>query len=280
MRTDLQQQLSEQMAPVIWHGRYFTTLCPYHDDQSPSLNVYPDGAVCLSAVCRKRVSLSQLLRKVAPLNRNTTQTESKQRLIRWESIPDLSSLCQESHNYLLANPSQGHYLKQRGLEPCIRWNQLGYWNGWITIPVLSAAGQFQGAVFRATPSMQAATGVRYLTPPGQPRLIYTPNYGINDLDDYVYLVFGIFDALALECLEEPVITSTNIRGLRASDLEHVRKIIIVIPDKGEEDKARDLVSGLDWRGQLKLLPYGPNLKDSADYLQAGYSKKLGKLLSL
>lgn len=268
------------MSPVIWHGRYFTTTCPFHDDRSPSLNVYPDGAVCLSAICHRHVSLNELLRKVSPLNSTTIQLERSDRLIRWESIPDLARLCQESHAYLIAHPEQGHYLKQRGLEACIRWHELGYWNGWITIPLFTYDHQFQGVVFRATPSMQAATGERYITPPGQPRLLYTPSYVTNHLYGHVYLVFGIFDAMALSLLNLPVITSTNIRGLRAGDLDFIRKRIMVIPDKGEEEKAHDLINGLDWRGSLKILPYGPNLKDPAGFIEAGYSKKLGKLLHL
>ena len=283
MRSVSQEQLADLMSPVIWHGRYFTTLCPFHDDSKPSFNVYPDGAVCLAASCGRHVSLSQLYRKVSPLSARQTQpnqSEHRRALIAWESIPDRERLAQQSHDYLLRHPLQAHYLKQRGLEACIRRHELGYWNGWITIPIFDFSHRFQGIVFRATPSMQSATSVRYLTPPDQPKLLYVPDHGLTHLSAYVYVVFGMFDALALSLLGLPVVTCTNIHSVQPSDLDRYRCRLLVIPDKGEDAKGRALVNGLDWRGTLLSLPYGPDLKDCADYVQLGYSQQLSKLLAV
>lgn len=269
------------MVPVQWHGRYFTTTCPFHDDsRRPSLAVYPDGAVCLAASCGRHISLSQLYRKVSPLTATQPQSVRPSRsLIAWESIPDREQLAREAHEYLLRYPRQGHYLASRKLAACIRRNELGYWNGWITIPIYDFGHRFQGIVFRATPSMQAATSVRYLTPPDQPKLLYEPDHALCNLAERIYVVFGIFDALALSLLGLPVVTCTNIHSFRPDDLQFKRCRLVVIPDKNEEAKGRDLVSGLDWRGLLKLLPYGDNLKDCADYVEQGYSKRLIKLLT-
>lgn len=277
MRTVTQELLAEYMSPVIWHGRYFTTLCPFHDDTFPSFNVYPDGAVCLAASCKRSASLTSVYAKVSH-SAPTFTLQPHASLVRWESIPDHERLCSEAHEYLLKNPNQGHYLKQRGLDGCIRRQELGYWNGWITVPVFDAGHHFQGMVLRATPSMQAATDVRYLAPPGQARMLYVPDHSLTLHSDHIFIVFGIFDALALSLLGIPTLTSTNVRGFRSSDLDYLRCKLTVIPDKGEDDKGRDLMRGLDWRGQLLLLPYPANLKDPAGYVEAGYSKPLIKLL--
>ena len=50
--------------------------------------------------------------------------------------------------------------------------------------------------------------------------------------------------------------------------------MIVVPDKGEEADAMDLISKLDWRGQACLLDYGDDFKDPNDFLVAGKRREL------
>lgn len=281
-----QERLAEILAPVIWHGRYFVTRCPWpehhkHDDVNPSFLVYPDGAVCLSASCQRRATLEQVYVQVVHHAPNAPINVGPQHLVEWSQIPDLHRLCDEAHTYLLSHPEQDFYLRQRGLAACIRPNQLGWWHGWITVPIIDLRNQFLGLVLRATPSMQQVSHVRYLTPPHQAKLLYHARPFQSS--DIIYVVFGIFDALALSLLGLPAVTCTNITGLRPVDLDHFRCKLIVVPDRGEEDKGRELVSGLDWRGQLHLLPYDNflplDVKDPADIVQAGFGTWLFKLLT-
>lgn len=289
-----QEQLAELLAPVIWHGRYFITHCPWpenhrHGDTNPSFLVYPDGAVCLSASCQRRATLAQVYGQVVHQAPNEPITVGANRLVEWERIPDLHRLCDEAHTYLLSHPEQDVYLRQRGLAACIRPNQLGWWHGWITVPIFDPRNQFLGLVLRATPSMQQVSHVRYLSPPHQSRLLYQPSFPYQSLipRDRLYVVFGIFDALALSLIGLPAITCTNITGFRSIDLYDFRCKLIVVPDRGEEDKGRELVSGLDWRGELKLIPYEKiadarltrTLKDPADFIEFGLDTWLFKLLT-
>lgn len=284
-----QEKLAEIMAPVIWHGRYFAACCPFHESwpDNPSFLVYPDGAVCLSASCQRRATLAQVYAQVVHQAPNAPIQVGPHQLVDWERIPDLHRLCDEAHTYLLSHPEQDFYLRQRGLAACIRPNQLGWWHGWITVPITDSRNQFLGLVLRATPSMQQASHVRYLTPPAQSKLLYQPQntHYYRAVDDVIYVVFGIFDALALSLLGLHAVTCTNITAFQAVDLHAFRCKLIVVPDKGEEDKGRELVAGLDWRGELKLLPYEDNPwltntpKDPADFIQAGRTKDLFQLLT-
>lgn len=289
-----QDRLADLLAPVVWHGRYFVTRCPWperhqHEDVHPSFLVYPDGAVCLSASCQRRATLEQVYVRVVHHAPNVPINVGSSHLVEWSLIPDLRRLCDEAHTYLLSNPQQDFYLRQRGLVDSLRPNQLGWWHGWITIPVYDLRNQFLGMVLRATPSMQTVTPIRYLTPPHQAKLLYQARP--FQYADTVYVVFGIFDALALATLGLAAVTCTNITGFQPVDLDSFRCKLIVVPDRGEEDKGRQLVAGLDWRGQLKLLDYDtingiplqvtstPRLKDPADFVQAGFGSWLFKLLT-
>lgn len=272
------------MSPVIWHGRYFTTLCPFHDDNSPSFLVYANGGVCLSASCQRKASLNEIFTKITHQPVVSKITFANNRLVDWELIPDLERLCSEAHGYMLANPGMDTYLRLRGLEEAIRPCQLGWWHGWITIPIYSNSGHaFKGCVLRATPDLQKATGARYIMPPRQPRLLYPPRVlAINNVLETrgtVYVVFGIFDAIALSLIGLTAVTSTNITGFRPIDLQEYRCKLVVVPDRGEETKGRQMVAGLDWRGEFKSLPYDDTHKDPADFVQHGQSGWLRTILT-
>lgn len=267
------------MAPIKWHGRYFETACPFHDaGDHMSFLVYDNGAICLSASCQRRASLSQVYAKVMHINPNITASVKPVRVVDWYNQPDPEELCMTAHEYLLSMPEQGHYLRQRGLEDRIEPQQLGWWFGWITVPMFDDRQRFIGMILRATPTMQTFHNVRYITPPNQPNLLYVPDWPLVARSDYVFVTFGIFDALALTALREPAVSPSRLTGIPGDMFSLLRKRLIVVPDRGEEVTARRLVSSLDWRGEILELRYAPGMKDPADYSAAGKTKQLARLL--
>lgn len=264
-----QQEIADLFPAVIWHGKYFATTCPYHDSfpDNPSFLVYPDGAVCLSASCRKKVSLPQLAHHLT----HTTlppPPERPQAGLDWRRLPDPETLGNLAHQTLCDLPGQGVYLKERRVDSCIGPQKLGWYEGWYTFPIYNRQRRWAGLVLRAGPSLAKYAG-RYVTPPGQQPLLYAPEWKLVERSDYVFVPFGIFDALALTVLGLPAVTPTNIQGARPELFADLRKTLIVIPDRGEEEVGRRLVNGLDWRGKLAALPKHGNFKDPADFLKGG-----------
>jgi len=105
-------------------------------------------------------------------------------------------------------PQLGWYLEQRGLKDRIEVRNLGYMDGWITIPVYDSLGRIETLILRATPPIQEANGVRFHSPSLPPKL-YVPNWKLTMASDTVYVVFGMFDALSLDEAGLPVCCSTH-----------------------------------------------------------------------
>lgn len=269
-----QEDIADLFGQVIWHGRYFAVPCPYHDSfpDNPSFLVYPDGAVCLSASCRKKTSLAALAKHLkhstAPL-----AAERPSAGLYWASLPLPEDLAAQAHQTLYTAPDMGAYLKERRVSEMIGPCRLGWFQGWYTVPVLTRQRRFGGLVLRAGPSLEKYAG-RYVTPPGQRPMLFCPNWALVEKSDYVFVPFGIFDALALAVLGLPAITPTNIQAADPELFADIRKTLVVIPDRGEELVGQRLVSGLDWRGELSPLPTYRGLKDPADFLKAGKSDLL------
>lgn len=259
------------------YADYTSALCPFHDDHSPSLMVYKDGWVrCLA--CGFGGSYVDLMRKLegwrapvsagAPPTVHTLPTD----------LEDLHELCEDAHSMLLRYPHPlGDYLIRRKVWNRVVPQRLGYADGWYSIPCYGKQGNFEGAVMRASPQVQESTGARFNIPKGQPPLFYVPDWELTRSNAYFCVVFGMFDALALCELGIPSGTSTSGKdSTNAEQLEWCRKPIIIIPDKGEEDTGRHLLSKLGWRGTLLVLDYPSNCKDPADCLEHGNGEWLCK----
>jgi hypothetical protein len=261
-----------------WHGQYFSALCPFHIDKNPSLLVFPDHGQCLAVTCRRRASLKQIYDKVMGHRPRDYEEPKSVSVIAWKSMPDADTLATEGHEILSSNPSLGHYLHQRGIEDRIDPQMLGWWMGWYVVPVLNSKYQVTGIMLRSTTEMQKCTGIRWIGPPEQHCLLYVPDYPLIQRRKRVYVVFGMMDALVLTSLRLPAVTATNIPGFESEMLDEFRMPIYVIPDKYEDDKGRELVNDLGWRGHLVQLPYTEDLKDPADYAKVGKKADLLRLL--
>jgi len=189
---------------------------------------------------------------------------------------ELEQYINEAHSLLMQyDGTLGWYLKQRGVHNRIQPQYLGYMNGWYTIPVYDDKKSFLGAVARACPHVQESSGKRFDIPQGQKALVYVPDWSLVHVSDYLVVVYGIIDALALCELRIPVCTPTAGKlSMHAGMLDWCRKRIIVVPDKGEEDTALTLIRRLGWRGIALKLAYPDGAKDPADLLVSGYGEWL------
>jgi hypothetical protein len=271
----LYEELPRHLDNVRSHGRYFSAHCPYHDDRSNSLLVYPDGFICLAAGCRERGSLEKLNRLVR--GNQGSVAHNKPSGFNWRDLP-LAALVERAHDLLTSYPEQQTYLAERGVANRILPNQLGWWKGWYTLPIRGQNGTLDGLVLRAGPARQADSGERFLCPPGQHPLLFVPDWPKFRAARKVFVAFGLFDALTLAALDLPVCAPTVVRILPEL-FEPIRKKLVLLPDKGEQEIARALAMRLGWRGSVGLLDYPHNCKDVNDYVSNGKTKLLTKQLA-
>jgi len=251
------------------YDKYLAIICPFHEDNKPSMMVYEDGWYnCLA--CGAKGRLSSLYDVLAKGGQRRYHVEN-----RYPSLPHLpegeeerADLFWSAHYLLTQNAGLEWYLRMRGVEGRIEVCKLGWYDGWYTVPVTNREGNIKGGVLRAGSATEKATGYRYYIPAGQPTLMYCPNWNMLERRKTLAVVYGIFDALVLSDLGYAVVTTSG--GKHTFDpewLDFWRKPILVIPDKGEEDTAKMLVSKLDWRGKVHYMKYKDGLKDPADYVK-------------
>lgn len=257
-------RLSTSLSEVHWHGRYFSARCPFHDDTEPSLLVYPDGAYCLGE--RRRYTLQQIEKKIAGRKANIAQEPKA--AFNWRFAPDPETMADDGYRALHRQPSLTTYLTGRGLKlDFINEMLIGWWEGWYTFPFYGAEGNFRGLVIRASPAIEQHCHVRYLTPPGQPEMLYLPDWSLWGAAKHFYVVYGIFDCLLLNQSGIPCVTSTSGQRLSSGLLEALRCPLTILPDNHphEIQSAKKLASELGWRGTAKILSYPTGVKDPAGF---------------
>jgi DNA primase len=246
---------------------YVAGICPFHHDSAPSLLVYEDGFNCRA--CGKRGSLKYLYAKLQgkPF---VLSLEKKQRF-SWklgaEEIWKRSLAC------LQKNPNLDIYLRNRGISRhTVQQLRIGYFQGWYVVPIFDDIGTFLGAIARAGGSIEENCE-RFSNSPGPAKIYYI--YQDNRFDHpYMFLPFGIFDAISIYDCGFPAATWIAGKTVSAAALNFFRSRIIIVPDKDEEPEARRLADQLGWRGSVLLLDYPEGAKDPNDYLKLGLRKQL------
>ncbi len=279
------QQLLDRLQGVHEYKGYWSALCPFHDDTKPSLLIYPDGWYRCTA-CGAKGDMRSLDRQVAgwAVPSVKKHTESFNPPKPAFDDPNISQVEKKSkteqyiyicHQTLKKFEEQlGWYLRLRGLENRVEPQILGWDAGWYTVPVYDVDHKFQGYVARADQSIQQTTGMRYYSP--QEEMLYIPDWPLVKANSYMFIVYGILDALTLADMRFPVATGTTGKTINPDLFEKFRTRIIVIPDKGEETDAITLVGQLGWRGKLGKLQYPDDCKDANDYFR---TKKRERLLT-
>lgn len=268
------EQIQDMVGEYQDHGHYISCLCPWHDDNKPSLLVFADGW-CRCLACGKTGSwatLAKALRGWVP------PVEVKEKVSWTPPAPtkdDPQSMCISAHQMLNNNlESLGWYLETRGVLGRVMPNRIGWRAGWYTLPIYDRDGMFEGYVLRASSHIQAATGQRFTMPKHQPAFMYCPDWKLYEESDHLFIPFGMFDALTFAELRLPSVTTTaGMLSFNPDWLNDYRKRIYVVPDKGEEKAARDLVDKLGWRARLLLLKYPEGLKDPADFIHMKNNKR-------
>lgn len=273
-----QDMIADKVTPVKWHGGYFSMVCPFHDDREPSLLVYRDGGYCMG--CRRSYSLNAIWYKIKRRTsyRNNAEPE-KRGALNWALAPEAEELAEEAHAILESYPAQMTYIRQRGIERRLEPNRLGWWDGFYTFPGYKENFEFQGLIIRASPEIQAFSGIRYLTPPGQEPFLYVPDWRKVKSDSRVFVTFGIIDALCIADLGFAVCSPSNGQTDDGRLLDTIRREIVVVPDKNAEEveTAYRLMANLGWRGRVLRLDYPDGMKDPADMHKTQFTR--ARLLS-
>ena len=109
--------LHEMLDYASWHDNYISARCPFHDDNQPSMLVYPDGFICLA--CNERGTLTKLADKVRGIV--SIPYHYKNPWSGWLRNNDLEHVINTAHSVLRKYPSQGYYLRSRGINNKLIW---------------------------------------------------------------------------------------------------------------------------------------------------------------
>ena len=288
MRIDI-----EDIIPLLTQPReyekYWTARCPFHEQEhqshTPSLLVYKKDGFFVCKSCNAKGNLDKLHRallgyRVSVSDDGNTQWVSPV-LPPYSQLDIISDLVAEAHHVLLEHEHLAWYLERRGIADRIDACRLGWYDGWITIPILNAAGAVMGLVVRAGPHIEANTEARFSQPKGQPGMLYIPDHKLVTKSDTMFVTYGIFDTLSLSSIRLCSCSPTTGKGnMKAEFLDFWKGRVVMVPDQNEEETAFKFAASLPPARQAKvcLLEYSSGLKDPNDYLKQGLKTELEKQL--
>ena len=259
-------EIENYLEGVTWHGDYISACCVFHEDNNPSMLVYEDGFQCLA--CNEKGNLQKLLTKLdrSEKVKRPQFSKSKTPWGKWLYDRSLPELAWDAHQLLKRNPSQGYYLKERGIGGAIDELRLGWLGGYYFFPILNNSNKVIGLVIRTGTSHQILAGARYLVPPNQPPMLYVPSLELTKEQDKIVIVYGIIDAITLFLLDQAVITGSAGKTIEPALLDEFRKPLIIIPDHNEDADGLTLAGSLGWRGEIHRIDYPEDSKDCNDLL--------------
>lgn len=247
-----------------WHkySNYAMTCCVFHTDNNPSMVVSERGYYCKS--CGASGSLEKLYAHVSgrPIQiRKKEYNPSAFIWKRWEQeFGDIKSICSVAHQQIKYKPELGTYLYKRGLDSAtVSKGMLGYLGGYFIFPVRDENGIIQGAVARASPTIQTKNN-RYSVSDNTLK-VYVPDWKLFNEAEEVYVCYGTLDAWSLLLAGYPSLTGISGQEFNASLLDKIRKPIYIIADKHEQRSAIHLQAQLGWRGKRLDLDWPDDVKD-------------------
>jgi hypothetical protein len=277
------EQIEQKIGEYKEYGKYVAILCPFHNDEHESCFIYKEGFFYCAA-CGAKGDFYKLDRQLSGV---MLPTKVKRQAVSFTppTIPTadedqdhatkLETWAYTAHRNLARYEEElGWYLRNRGVDDRIQPQCLGWVNGWYTVPAYDKDHRFQAVVCRADSHIQEAKGIRFWLPPNQPQVLYVPDWGLVLNNAYLFVTYGIFDALTLAHLRFPVATGMSGKHINPDLFEKFRCRIIVLPDRGEEDEALELANNLGWRGKVKHLVYPDNCKDCNDFSRTGQEQHL------
>jgi DNA primase len=259
-------ELEDYLESFHRYDSYAMACCVFHNDSSPSMLITENGYTCKS--CGARGSLVTLYNKVSgrPVQpQKKVYNPSAFIWDRWNSQYDnLEYVCTVAHKQLKSRPELGEYLYKRKLTQCqIDLGTLGFLGGYYTFPIKDVDGKIQGAVARASPTIQTKDN-RYSASKNCPVKLYVPNWQAVLEAKEIYVCFGTLDAWSLQMAGYPALTGISGQQFQAEFLDQFRKPIYIIADKREEKSAIHLQSRLGWRGRRLDIQWLEGTKDIND----------------
>jgi hypothetical protein len=260
---------------------YLMVKCPYHDDSTASLAVRTNGGWrCYG--CGLRGTWEPLLKDLRDGASSAKIVEKKESVVSASRpiIPEGQearlAFMRQAHRTLIDRTYARRYLDERGVNGAIETSYLGWHQGWIVIPIgdvvymensnTARIRHVDGLVMRATPLVEGATGMRFHIIAGQKPILLTNDR--NHSEDYLFVVFGLFDYLSLDALGYPVATPTCGKlSLLVDDLPKHKRVIL-IPDEGEETEAFEYRRRIGPSADVLLLKYPCKCKDPNDLLRS------------
>jgi DNA primase len=160
------------------------------------------------------------------------------------------------------------YLKKRGINELVNKLGIGFLDGFYIFPVYDPSGDIIGLVARAGQIIQDSYAFRYTIPKGQPPLLYSTDWKIVQSSSYLYLTYGIFDAITLSLCGFPAVSGTTGHKLTKELFQDIRKKIYIIEDGDGQDhqSAIQLAINLGWRGKPVQPDYPQGTKDMNEVL--------------
>lgn len=267
--------LEDYLGTFHKYDSYAMACCVFHDDSSPSMLITENGYTCKA--CGARGSLVTLYNKVSgrPVQpQKRVYNPSAFIWDRWsEQYGSVQDACKIAHAQLSNRPELGEYLYKRGLTQYqIAMGTLGFLGGYYIFPIKDENNKIQGAVARASPTIQTKTN-RYSASKNCPVKIYVPSWDAVNKSEDIYVCYGTLDAWSLLMAGYPSITGISGQQFQAEFLDQFRRRIWIIPDKNEEKSAVHLQGGLGWRGRRINVRWPDGTKDINDiHIKYGIGK--------
>lgn len=254
-------EVSEYLEQWHGYGEYGMSICPFHDDHSPSLQVSSTGYRCKS--CGAHGGLQKLYSEVSG---KVTVREKVYNPSAWiwrnwsEKFGSIRAISKFAHQSLIYNPQNSGFLVDRKVDGQIKNGMMGLLESYYLFPIKDEYEQVQGIVARASPTIQTKNN-RYSVSPNSPVKLYVPNWRHVLKADELYVCYGTLDSWTLEIAGYAGLTGISGQELNALNLGRFHKPMYIIPDKGEERSALELQCKLGWRGMSLFLDWPDGTKD-------------------
>jgi hypothetical protein len=253
---------------------YIVSRCPFHEDRRPSFFVYEDRYRCES--CGASDWTSKLLEQIgeAPIS-HVEAPNFRNPFTRWSRDRTLAETLK-----LAWKNAPSVYMRERGIDDRTQKSLgIGILENYITFPIRNQrSDRIIGAIVRCG---EGRSGQKYIIPAGQdPNLLFSPSWKRVNKKKVVYLTFGIIDAVSLYVMGAAAISTTCGMRMNTSYLDQIRKQIIFIPDRGEEEQAQKFASKMGWRGKVMRCNYPEGTKDVNDIMLSKHKDKLLEALDL
>lgn len=234
---DILRVIQDEGVTLKKNGKSYMGLCPFHDDNNPSLSVLPDKQVFKCFGCNASGDVIKFI-------------QMKHNLDFKQAVEYLSKKYIHTHYYSTEKTPIPHkvndvhtkattYLAKRGItdKSLIEKFKISYENGYVTFPFFDEQGN-TGEVYSRSVNDKAKLKHKYT--PG-------PHTGIFNLDGIkssgeVYLCECVIDALSLYQMGMQNVTCTFGKGNLTDELKDIlakycKLVYIVYDNDGDNDEA-------------------------------------------